>query len=405
MRNIIYIGLSIFLLSFSWGCSSNGGGTGVSNPPSVTSGLNLANAAVQSTPLISESLVSENISTLLFAKNTKQLSSESSGVIEDFFKLECHNADGTFSFCPDDVTEDLDNKFSLTSLIGLIYHSDIYLGEIYRMEDVADSETGEPTYMTCERGSPSGELINHTPVFSPSDADKFFVEFGTLCECFGVVGDWGGAVDYGLYSKATDNLTFAAAVSRKQAVGIESYVGIASHIFQSYLRKDDSGDPIMLGFNVASYDDKESGDYSGRALLLSNIAANKFIVKYISGVEEISRNHIAAIGLAGYDPDTSEWVDGYYMVKAKFGTEDEDTICIQNGETPAVVDDSNCSDISGSFSETGWTTSELYTWLEASETDQTNLAGFNSFFDNDNFLTTDELPQNNSDYFPDSISN
>lgn len=400
------IALFVSLLFFACLCSC-GSSSSSSSPSGSESGLYITQNSIKATPQIYGSLASASVSLGQAAKSVATVSDEGKGIIQDFFKLECHTDNNSLNFCPSGVdSTSLSTKFSTTTLIGLIQHADMYLGNIYTTENVVNPETGisvaTPTYKTCEAGTVSAALVNHTPVYNPSNSNTFVVDFGNLFDCVGQF-IFVSNTSYALYSKATDNLIFAGLTSRKQEQSTESYAGVMSDIFQSYVRRDSAGNPAILGSNLASFDEKGEDDSAGRSLLITNISANKFIVKYITGTNY--EKNLVAIGQGGYNPTTSSWVDGYYMVKVKSETNSAETACVQNGLTATIVDDSNCSGVSDYFSDAGWTIAQVYEYLEASETDQTNLAGFNSFFDDDDFMASTDMPQNGSDYFPDSISN
>lgn len=409
--------IGVFVLSVA-GCGKGGTETGTTE-----SGLHMTSAAVKATPQIFGTLATADITPKSYDQSSNN-SDATTSLIESFFKAECHTDNNSLNLCPSGVETTLDNKFTTTTLIGLIQHADMYLGNVYTSSEIVDPETGEsistPTYKTCGRGTNAAELTDHTPVYSPADSDNFVIDFGSLFDC---VGEFTFVTNtsYALYSKAADDLTFAGLTSRKQEESTEDYAGVMSDIFQSYLRRDLSSNPIILGFNLASYDYKGGNDSAGRSLLLTNISKNQFMVKYISGLPEISGytdgyTYIIALGTAGYDPTTSVWVDGYYLVKSKSHDDDPQITCVQNGLTPSIVegpedfaswepsDSSPCSSVAGFFSDDGWTIEEVYDWLEAEESDRTNLAGFDGYFDDADFLTSDDIPHNNSDYFPDSIS-
>ncbi|MBF0106396.1 MAG: hypothetical protein HQM16_13855 [Deltaproteobacteria bacterium] len=406
MKTIISIFWLVVLSTLS-ACSASSGSSG---GPDTASAFNLAGEAFQSIPLINGS-VTGSTSSLVTLRAESTLAAVNQDILESFFKLECRNEEGTLDFCPDNDDVDyttLDYKFSTTTLIGLIQHADMYLANVFSSDEVPDPETGvssfESTYKTCQKGSGASALSNHTAVYSPENANTFVVDFGTLFDCVGAFefGDTG----YALYSKSVDDLIFAALVSRKQVEGTVDYVGVMSDIFQSYIRRDSNGEPVILGFNLASFDDKDTNDSAGRAVLITNFSTHKFIVKYIGGVSADTYYNVVAMGKAGYDSTNKNWVSGYYMAKLSYGTTEAETVCIENGDTPSIVEDSYCADVAAYFGDNGMTTTEVYTYLEASETDQQNLAGFNTFFDDNEFLDSSAttLPANNTDYFPDSIA-
>jgi hypothetical protein len=405
MKGFAFFCLTVLCSAFITACGSS---SSSSTTTTTTSGLNLADKAVKSTPQIFTSLTASISKPQMLESVSKDTTPSSGflGIVNDFFKAECHNDDNSLNICPSGVTLDTTNKFTTTTLIGMIQHADMKMANIYTIDEVVDPITGEstavPLYKTCEKGTSHAALTNHTPVYTPTNANTFIVDFGSLPDCVAYFTS-GTTNNYTVYSKATDNLNFASIVSRKQEA-LSSPVSTASDIFQSYLRRDSSNNPQLLGFNLASFDEKSSGNYYGRAILITNIANNKFVVKYSTGPATGGNfKQLFAIGVGGYNPSTSSWVTGYYYIKAKSTEVTEDTACVQNGLTPAVASSTNCTtytDLVGA-----WSWSSLLTWLDANSTDQTNLAGFETFFTNTSYLESTTVPQNGTDYFPTSISN
>ena len=428
-KNATWFLIVAIAMSLAMGCGSSSTSSS-SSTSGQESGLELATNSAKSTPQIVGSLLNSNLAPLNIGV-MKTVASEALNQIESFFKLECHTDNGSLNFCPSGVdSTSLDTKFSTTTLIGLVQHADMYLSNIYSMEQIVDPETGEstetPTYKTCGRGETSSALTEHTPVYTPTNANTFVVDFGTLYDCVGTF-NFVEKTSYALYSKAEDNLHFAALTSRKEdngSVGDVTYT--PSDIFQSYVKRDSTGAPVILAFNLASYSNYPNGGgaLSGqRAILLTNMATNRFVVKYIMGTpEDTFTDHFAelvAIGTAGYNPSTSSWVSGNYLVKSKFHDDGAVMTCVQNGETPTVLDGptstdtwdsatTNCTDTAEFFSAEGWDFSVLLAWLSADPSDIINLDGFSGFFDNNNdFLSSEATitPADGTTYYPDSITN
>ncbi|MBF0351171.1 MAG: hypothetical protein HQM11_09060 [SAR324 cluster bacterium] len=371
-------------------------------------GLKLTEKAVQGTPQIFGGLSSGRMilggKQKFEANNTdaaSRIEPMTQQVIESFFKAECHNDGNGLDFCPPGTDTGMETKFSTTTLIGAIYHADLYLGNIYGTTISTDSSGG---YKSCASGN-GKELTNHTPIITPENATRFLIDFGSLFDCAGSETSDNNTT-YFLYSKAKDNQTFASLVTRKEQYA-ESFGATFSDINQSYLK---NGDAVILAFNLADNWDYGRPDNASnrRTVVITNVTTHKFIVKRISTVENtISNdqgNHLVALGKAGYDSQNNTWIEGFYMVKADYQGTNQATVCVQNGLNPAIVSDDNCAEISGFFVD-GWTIAQVYSWLEIPETDRTNISGFNAFFENSAFLNNDHIPLNTSDYFPDSITN
>lgn len=371
--------------------SSDDGNNGTSETDSTTAGdlPSITSAVSKAIPFISGSLTT-NIAAGSISK--KYLSEDvAKWSVEQFFKAECHDDNNILNICPEGAELTLDNKFSLCTLIGLVYHSEMKMGDIYRYDN--------SSYMTCERGDSAAELIDHTPVFHAPDSDKYVIDFGDLFDCVGQFNsydeDYPDQTTYILYSKSEDGRIFASLNSRKQHESEHWYTGIMSDIFQTYVSRDEDGKIQILGFNEVGFDEKGEDDYADRSVLLANVQEHKFAVK---------NSHIVALGMGGYDFETGQWTEGYYMARVTDGAEGFN-FCIQNGDTSMIVDSSNCVDIAGFFSEAGWTAERLYNWLDIGPEDQLNLAGFDKFFSDSSAVPLSEVPQNGVDYFPDSISN
>lgn len=426
MKRSVFMMFFVAVLFAFVSCSSSSGDSDSSSNPE--SGLELASNSAKATPQIPSGTlllsVSKNLSPV------KDATSESLNMIESFFKLECHTDNNSLNFCPAGVdSTSLDTKFSTTTLIGFIQHADMYLNNIYQYDMVPNPETGisvlTPTYKACGKGTNPAELVNHTPIYSPTNSNTFMVDFGSMLDCVSQFV-FVNKTDYGVYAKADDNLHFAAAITRKQesgSVGSVSYT--PSDIFQSYVRRSSTGAPVILGFNLAAfsyYSEGASNNTGQRALLITNISSGKFVVKYDMRAEFLDytdkNTSLVAIGIAGYDPTSGSWQTGNYLVKVKFHDEDATMTCVKNAATPELLDNTpvsaetwtdsdtpSCTDVNGFFAETGWTWTELLTWLGATE-DATQLAGFEDFFSTPDFLSTEStvVPYDGTTYFPDSIS-
>ncbi|MBF0238429.1 MAG: hypothetical protein HQM12_12040 [SAR324 cluster bacterium] len=335
--------------------------------------------------------------------------SSNSSLIESYFKLECQMDD--VNFCPEGVAADENSKFTLLTLVGNIYHAEMYINNIYPEPgaEVEVDDAGNPILPHESCGKLNGKVLSGDASVVPVDGSKFIVDMSALYDCAGSEPEFDGT-RYVLYSKAEDEKTYAVLWSSKN-VHNTNFETHHSQITQAYVHK---GDSTVLAFNLVgrwkgvNYTGTSSGN---RSVGIVNSTTNKFIVKYIWPAEDASDKNkkLVALGTGGYDPETGVWADGYYMIKAysEGWTTDsagEDLVCIRNGITPTVVDSSNCAEISGFFSTTGWTLGEVHQWLGTTSEDQTNLAGFNGFFDDSSFLTNDEAPLNTTDSFPDSIT-
>jgi hypothetical protein len=140
-----------------------------------------------------------------------------------------------------------------------------------------------------------------------------------------------------------------------------------------------------------------------RSIIITNATTNKFIAKYQTKDANNNQNTIAAFGKAGVGTDGT-WVSGYYIVASKQAG-DQKLFCIQNGETPKVVAESNCSDLEalGTMTSTDWTNLDIATFMALSTEEATYLGNFITKLTASTALDADEVPASH-DVFPDSFS-
>lgn len=382
--------ISIIAVLMINNCGSGSLGTTTSSettePESPPVDLNFVKISVESIPFIYGNLVAEGVAEAY--KN----------VMQNFFKAECHDDSGSINFCPAGATIDVNNKFTSTTLVGLLYLADMKLSDIFQSSDAS--------YQECQRGDGATGLTNHTGVFNPSNSDKFVLDFGTLLDCVANMSYSENKITYFLYSKSNDGKTFAEVSTRKQHQSDNpSTGGVMSDVYQPYLSKDSSNNSNILALNLASYDAKNSGDYAMRGVVLLNIQSHKFIVKQ-STFNNNTTTNLISLGKAGYDSASSAWVDGYYKIKVVLGDGENNSVevCVRNAEVSVTTDDSNCSGINNFFIQDGWTADDVYEWLGMTEQESTDLTGFKTYFDNPDSIPADDIPHNGADYFPDSIT-
>lgn len=312
-------------------------------------------------------------------------------MVADLFKPECHMYNQV-NVCPEDEDIVLGNKFSLGTILGLIEHAGMYSLNIFNLGNVYHD------YRTCSAGNGPAELVDHTAVFDPPDSDMFTVDFHDLFDCVTSLASSSTESVYALHSKSVGGKVFASLVTRKQIKGAEWYTGIMSDLFQSYVKTDADGKPQLIASNLASFDEKNTGNFSHRSLIIVNMETRRLAAKTV----DIRGGGIVLLGGTGEDGE------GYYMAKTGSTDDGAYSFCVWGyARESSFVDNSECDNLEGMsrfFLPDNWAARELYTWLGMDADDIKDLSGFDGFFSNSNFLSADLAPQNGVDYFPDSIS-
>jgi hypothetical protein len=292
-------------------------------------------------------------------------------MIQDFFKLECHDDTGAVNFCPQGVTADATNKFTTTTLIGLVYHAEMKAKDIY---------SNNADYKNCQVNPTDLALTNHTVHYIPEGStssmttNAMVLPTGDILDCLGTF-TYDGNTSYSAYHKATDGNIFAYVSSRyKYTSTTNPEYGAMSDVFQGYMSSA-SGSSV-LGFNLGSFHDKGgSNDYAVRVSLIANATSNKFAVKMDNGYNK----KIAAIGKGGYDSSTNAYIDGYFVVRTNDGTTSK-LYCIKNAAAPQIVAGTYCSDIVALLTDDGttkgWSDATVTTYLGLAAPDTTYLAPF-----------------------------
>ncbi|MEK6705551.1 MAG: hypothetical protein AABZ06_07165 [Bdellovibrionota bacterium] len=384
MRSRIYIVILLgIVLAASWSCGKDDEST----TGSAVS-LNLASTAQKALPLnssISSSLMNSlriganSIGAMGYTgltwdstitTNDSQMVVGSSGP----FRMECHDgmtaAEDTVNNCPEGTTRDMNNKYSATTLIGLIYSADKYFASnVFSKATTACTMTG------------ASELTNHSPTYTGStqfiysipDFDCLFVEDTTSCS-------WCKSSHYYLYKKTTGtkaNEIYSLLGTYFQERN-ETFKSTNSQIQQLYLRNGSDEKPALMAFALAAaapYD--TSGGWYSRTLIVLNITDNRFFIKFGSGV--------VALGKGGYDAATGSIIGGNFVVKL-YNSGTTHYYCLTQSSTGAIslsADGSACdSDTtlkdyfkkffaadSGFWSKTGTDTAKAFFGLTDDEID------------------------------------
>lgn len=267
-------------------------------------------------------------------------------IISNFFKLECQmESDNN---CPSGVTADANNKYTVTTLIGVIYHAEMY------MENVLDNQISSCTAATVNAGS-----------FVTTDAggstSTYLIDYFSQLNCIGSTSYNSQSQYYTVQSDTASDVVII--VTRKHDTATAGWD--QSDIYQAYLSKDSAGAAHILAFNTTNINDA-ADDSTFRTVLLVNLATRKFLVQH----HGTGTNYLIAAGQGGISA-SGTYESGYYFAK----TNNTAGICIDNA-TQKEVAASLCS------SETvAWTTpAEVATYLGMTAGEQTDLAGFISYF-------------------------
>lgn len=365
---LVFACLPLFMMA------CGGGGSDVPNDL-----LNSTSEMAKSLPMISGAITASSVGVDALTFDTVADATHVA-MIQDFFKLECHDDSGSINFCPSGVTADDTNKFTTTTLLGLVYHAEMKGKDIYG---------GDDTYKTCAKGETPTALTNHVVHYVLNDGSEgtdnpMVLPITDAFDCLGTF-TYEGLPNYSAYHKAEAGNTFAYLTTRYQHALSGS---VMSDVFEAYM-SNASGSSI-LGFNLASFDDKTTGDYANRVVLIANATSHKFAVKMDNGYNK----RLIAIGKGGYDSGTNTYVDGYFVVRTNDGTTTK-LYCIKNAAAPLIVAATFCNDIVANLGTTSgntWTGAAVATYLGLGTADATYL---DSFINGDTYTTM--IGVNNTD--------
>jgi hypothetical protein len=368
-----------------------------SNTPSGASlTLAFASATANSVPQIAP------ITSSLVGLTTNDINSNTT--LKNYFKQECYmpNDAGTSyeGFCPADVKAKLDaaignagignntslfNQYKLTStsLIGQIYHAQMYANVGALSND-------------CATTSASSLATANSPAFENSSIsggtpNKFVISYPTGSKLFSCVkqNTWDGNTTYSAYGFENNALN---ALTARYGLPYSGTADQQTDIIQVYLAFDSTTlsattpTPTFLAYNAAA----ASGS---RAVALVNLANHKFAAKYRWGYTQI-----IAVGTAGVDATTGTRVAGYYIAKvvnSPTSTENK-TFCVNNSDnTYTEITDSTACGSNTVPALDSLNASTLMTFLEANSTDTAALTNFSAFFASfttSNIFSNSEMP-------------
>lgn len=322
----------------------------------------------------------------------------STTTMANFFKQECYmpSDDGSSytGFCPNDTKSELDtalqgsgigdgttifNKYKLTSttLIGLIYHAQLY-------------SQGPGLSNTCSTYSASDLATANSPTYTgTNDPDKFIIDYNSMLSCV-KTNESNGETTYSTFGyNGNEDYPAIANLTARYGLAYNNVADKQTDIFQIYLGLDkstvnnDTPTPTFLAFNFVS-----AGGL--RAIILANLVDNLFAVRYATATQQI-----IAVGKGGVNEETGAAISGYYIAKDITAS---NTYCVNNAT--GEYDDTtyaNCTttiDFWDSMSA-----DNVATYLKMNDVDKEKASGFLAFFTNTDTLNAALIPT--SDYTED----
>ncbi|MBU2512025.1 hypothetical protein KJ966_11860 [bacterium] len=271
-------------------------------------------------------------------------------VISNFFKLECYMPDSDNN-CPTGVTPEINtNKYTVTTLIGVIYHAEMY------MENVLNYFASSCTAATVNASSFKTDD-------SSGDTSTYLIDYFSQLNCIGS-STYSSQTQY--FATQTDtSAKNVMIVTRKHDTATAGWD--QSDIYQAYLSKTDASNDHVLAFNTTNINDTAADDSTFRTVLIVNLSNRKFLVRF----HGTGSNYVMAAGQGGIST-AGVFESGYYFAKSNATPSG---ICINNA-TRLEADAANCS------AETAtWTSAaDVATYLDLTAAEQTDLANFLLYF-------------------------
>lgn len=294
-----------------------------------------------------------------------------------FFKQECHMYPQA-NFCPAGVDAKAKNgqndfKFTSTSLLGLVFHAEMYGG------GMPASCAGAPATIT------SASFVAATE--AGSDPDRFILDTLAQYECLEPSDD-----GFRVTSLETDH---QATLTARYKFGD----GQETNVFQVDVSVDQAKTPTFLAFNWAGV-----SSMAARAVLLVNLKTHRFAVKYLTAPVpsmNIGTNWVDAVGVGGVDRATGARHAGYYHVRYTSERFEPMVSCVDNATQLLELDDTECAAAGVPIT---WTSSDaVATWLGMTPAERTRLAPFLAKFATPEPLALSDTPSGRGDaelYFP-----
>jgi hypothetical protein len=350
------------------GCASDDESSGDGLPLAFMSGV------VKSLPQTDPAPVAAPSASPSYAASSDSIDTYS--LLASFFEQECFMP-GADNYCPADVDtsggDSNPHKFTSYTLLGLLYHAQMYSG-------------GQRS--SCDQGSEA--TIDATSFVAlnnaSGDADKYILDYNSLLNClYEDPASDSTSKQYQVYSYDVNGEYQATLTTRNRV----PYNGVSdpgqNDVFQVYVSNDSEGTPVFLAFNYAGADTVLS-----RTILLVNLTDNKFAVKH-SSYNGSTYDTVVSIGIGGVDIDTGTPNTGYYMVKfTDNGSELEK--CIDNATGLIETDMTSCSS-NAVPTVADWTTSSAVSdYLGMTATQMTHLSAWLTAMGNTTALGAGDTP-------------
>ncbi|MCB0272542.1 MAG: hypothetical protein KDD46_05980 [Bdellovibrionales bacterium] len=332
-------------------------------------------------------------------------------LLNDVFDFECHRetADLELRYCPEDISEAASNEFSLETINGILARALLHFYTYY--PDSLENES-------CESTGSSEEIIGSIE-FSPETSQDFSLLSDDLWQCFDKKNGADDVQIFTMYNKAQDNTLYALTQFR---LGQFDGQDNSDQIIEIYGRRENPNDTTyaIIAWNIVLYIDRTEAneqDQTLRLVLMLNPSSKNFVLKFANFERSAdtttpfdAKQEVIMLGRAGYDWEANSYFSGQYYLKTKTIDDEnfyERLYCASNQSTPQL--DADCSSIqdqgelffdqaNGYFSSGG-----IFTFLEMNSEDQTNLENFSTFFDQPNYITSNQLAL--QDDFPSNIVN
>ena len=251
------------------------------------------------------------------------------------------------------VTRDLSNKYSIGTLIGLIYHAEMAMNNIFLK-----------SYLECGVGDGAGPISVSDSSFvsrdDGGDGAKFIIDYHAQLSCVGHGDDGSGNVHYYTYGTAENK--WVIIVARKNPLR-------ESNLFQVYLSDGVPAVHHVLAFNAITISAVDG--YKARSVLLVNLQTRKFLVKSYGGGGAVNDGYVIAAGAGGISPAGAFEVGSYFARSPSTPA----GVCVDNATR-------NQAEVASCAAETAaWTgTADVAAYLELTAAEQGDLANFLSFF-------------------------
>ena len=242
--------------------------------------------------------------------------------LRKFFKQECFMPGGS-NFCPRGL--DLGDggtaspwKFTSTTLLGLVYHAEMYGGGLR-------TSCGKGRAVTLDPGSLEPAADGGTP-------GRFVLDAFASYDCLEQDAPPNPASR--AFSTKHD---YQATLTTRHKVPSGDPAFPMTDIFQVDVSMDAAKAPTFLAFNNAGV-----ASMAARTVLLVNLRTHRFAVKYQTG-PATTPGAVMAIGVGGVDRSTGAANAGYYHARWNEPGGAAMRACVDNGTQLLEVDDSECT--------------------------------------------------------------